>query len=184
MRKRWLFIGSVAVTMGAVLCYAYVNRPRATNLTQIGEGDVFVTSQLRPENISYLRSRDIRYVVDLRPDGEAADQPSSRAMEIAARAAGMEFFYIPIPHETIPDASVEALANAVQGRTYGGAVLYCRTGRRAVRTFALTEASRPNGPSADKILDMVVKAGFTADDLKAEIERRIATRRTSATTKP
>jgi uncharacterized protein (TIGR01244 family) len=186
VRKRWLFFGSVAVTMGVVLCYAYANRLRATQLTAIGESGsgVFVTSQLRPENFPFLRGRRIRVVVDLRPDGEAADEPSSQVMEGAARAEGLDFYYIPIPHEMIPDASVEALTKALQNREYSQAVLYCRTGRRAVRTFALAEASRPGGPSAGEILDMVVKAGFTADDLKTEIDRRIVARQTSATTKP
>lgn len=184
MRKRWLFIGSVAVTMSLVLGDKYSRRPRETKLTQIGENNLFVASQLKPENFSYVRSFGVRAVVDLRPDGEAADQPSSQAMERAARDNGLHFYYIPIPHETIPDASVEALNKALEEWGYGSAVLYCRSGRRAVRTYALVEASRPDGPAAGEILDMVVKAGFTADDLKAEIDRRIAARKISDTTKP
>jgi protein tyrosine phosphatase (PTP) superfamily phosphohydrolase (DUF442 family) len=56
------------------------------------------------------------------------------------------------------------------------AALYCRTGRRAARLFALAEAARFNGPDADAIAQMVRNAGFAADDLAPEIANRISRR--------
>jgi hypothetical protein len=53
-----------------------------------------------------------------------------------------------------------------------------------VRLFALVEAMRPNGPARDDILQMVHDAGFSADDLKDDITRRIAGRSNSDTAKP
>jgi uncharacterized protein (TIGR01244 family) len=163
------------------MCYLYATRLTPTDLKWLSD-TVAATSQLKPENFSFLRRQRIWRIVDLRPDGEAADQPSSEVMKRAAAAQNMEFAYVPIPHESIPDASVDALTAALQD--HGFTVLYCRSGRRAVRTFALVEASRPGGPSVEEILKMVVDAGFTAEDLKANIIQRIAARRPLPATKP
>ena len=53
-----------------------------------------------------------------------------------------------------------------------------------MRTFALVEASRVDGPSYDDIIKMVKQAGFSADDLKDNINERISKRKTTAEEKP
>jgi uncharacterized protein (TIGR01244 family) len=113
--------------------------------------------------------------VDIRPDGEDAGQPPSTEIEHAAKAGEVGFYYIPVPHETIPDAAVDALSEAMSTSRLP-TVLYCRTGRRAVRLFALAEATRTDGPTADSINLMVKKAGFSADDLQDAIAKRINSR--------
>ncbi len=122
----------------------------------------------------------IRSVIDLRPDGEAPDQTPAAEMERGAKQWRMEFHYIPVPHETIPDAAVDALSAAL-GNEIQPTVLYCRSGRRAVRTFALSLASRPDGGALPEILEIVKAAGFSAEDLKDNIEERIARRSGAAT---
>ena len=96
---------------------------------------------------------------------------------------GLDFSYIPVPHESIPPATVNELRDVLLS-SQKPAVLYCRTGRRAVRTFALFEASRQGGPSADTILAMVKHAGFSAEDLRPEIVSRIAARTAASEAKP
>jgi protein tyrosine phosphatase (PTP) superfamily phosphohydrolase (DUF442 family) len=75
----------------------------------------------------------------------------------------------------VPKPAVEALQVALADRT-AQTVLYCRTGNRAIRALALVEASRTGGPTAVAINTMVRDAGFSADDLKPEIDERIAQR--------
>ncbi len=140
----------------------------------MGDG-VYVSSQIKPKEIPAMRNRSMMTIVDIRPDGEAADQPTHAQMEEAAKANGLDFNYIPVPHESIPPAAVESLGR-VLSEGHKPVVLYCRTGRRAVRTFALSEASRRGGPSAEAILAMVKEVGFSADDLKDNIVGRIANR--------
>jgi uncharacterized protein (TIGR01244 family) len=111
----------------------------------------------------------------MRPDGEAADQAPSAEIKNAAERDGLGFHYIPVPHESIPEADVQALSEVLSHDNMP-AVLYCRTGRRAVRLFALVEASRVDGPGADAILGTVRAAGFSADDLREDIARRLANR--------
>lgn len=173
-----LFGLSVFCTMVVGLVYLSVQRwnelRHQTKLTRIAN-HLFLASQLRPENMSFLRSRRIRAIVDMRPDGEAPDQPTSAEMRSAATATHIEFHYIPVPHESLPDEAVASLQAALE-KDAGQTVLYCRTGRRAVRLFALASASREDGPDADEILSLVRTAGFNADDLIERIDQRIAKR--------
>jgi uncharacterized protein (TIGR01244 family) len=118
-------------------------------------------------------------IIDIRPDGEAPDQVPSSEIEAAANKMRMGFYYIPVPHEGIPASAVDALGQALTSSQARPAVLYCRTGRRAVRLYALEEASRIDGPDTDAILKMVRATGFSADDLKDEINQRLSHRNSS-----
>jgi uncharacterized protein (TIGR01244 family) len=175
MVKLKLFALSVIGTAGILLTVIYLHRsPAAPVLKPVAPG-LFVTSQLKTENVLALRRRGIRSIVDMRPDDEARDQTPSSAIKQAAEENGISFHYVPIPHGPVPKEAVEALQTALADRT-APTVLYCRTGNRAARALALVEASRTDGPSAVAINTMVRDADFSADDLKSEIEQRIAQR--------
>jgi uncharacterized protein (TIGR01244 family) len=136
---------------------------------------VYASPQISLRDIGYMRRQGMRTIVDMRPDGEASDEPSHLQMEQVAKAEGLDFSYIPVPHESIPAATVRELSDVLSS-SQKPVVLYCRTGRRAVRTFALVEASRRGGPGADAIVAMVRDAGFSAEDLQPEIGGRVAAR--------
>ena len=174
-----LFTWSFLITAGLFLALIYHGRSRSLpgdspQLIQVGE-DLFITSQLTPHGVGLLKRRGVGSLVDLRPDGEDPAQSSSKLIEAFSKAQGMDFHYIPVPHEQIPESAVAALGEVLSRRTTP-TVLYCRSGKRAVRTFALAEASRTDGPATDAICDMVSKAGFSADDLKDNINERISKR--------
>ncbi len=177
MFKLKLFFITFVATACVLLSIIYVHRARyAANpkLNPLTDG-LFVTSQLKPEDMPALKLQGFKNIVDLRPDGEADDQAPSLAIKQAAEENGLAFHYIPVPHGDIPKDAVDALHRVLADQT-AQTVLYCRTGNRAVRTFALVEASRADGPSADAILRMTRDAGFAADDLKDDINQRIARR--------
>ena len=176
MSKPRLFVLSVLLTMAVLLVDIYLHRPGryAPKLIRVA-GNVFITSQLAPENLPALRYQRIHTLVDIRPDGESRDQTPSTEIASASVRNRLDFHYIPVPHENIPDDAVAALDGVLAQGPYR-TVLYCRSGRRAVRTFALARASQPDGPSADAILAMAHTAGFSADDLRVDIARRISQR--------
>ena len=64
----------------------------------------------------------------------------------------------------------------VLGTSQKPVLLYCRSGSRAARTWALAEAARPGGLDEQAILQAVEQAGLDASDLQADIARRIAAR--------
>ena len=74
---------------------------------------IAVRDQITVASIGSIRGEGYRTLIDLRPDGEAADQPASAVVGEAARAAGLRFAYVPTPHGDIPDAVVDGLSKAL-----------------------------------------------------------------------
>jgi uncharacterized protein (TIGR01244 family) len=137
--------------------------------------DIWLSDQLQIDVLPKLKARGIGTIIDLRPDGEAADQPPSFAVESAARALQIEFAYIPVPHGDIPDSAVATLSKALESSPRP-VLLYCRSGRRAARTWALAEASRSGGLDAEGIREAVAQVGQPTDGLDGAITRRITQR--------
>jgi uncharacterized protein (TIGR01244 family) len=181
-----LFAASTTLATCVTMAMLYVQRPgprpALVPVSESESGTVYVSSQISLRDVAYMRRYGMRMIVDMRPDGEASDEPSHLQMEQIAKSEGLDFSYIPVPHESIPGTTVHALGDVLLS-AQKPVVLYCRTGRRAVRTFALFEASRDGGPSAEAILAMVKHTGFSAEDLRPEIAGRVSARTAVSETK-
>ncbi len=139
--------------------------------------NVWISGQIEPQQLAGLAAQGFRRVVDLRPDGEVAGQPTAAQVEQAARAAGVDFTYVPVAHGAIAPASVQALGQALAAVSGEQKVLlYCASGRRAARTWALAEAAREGGPDAQTIIAALQRLTLPVDDLEGEIAARIAAR--------
>lgn len=136
---------------------------------------VWVSGQISPDQIESLKAQGIKTIVAVRPDGESPGQPSSAAIDAAARSAGIEFAYAPIAGSDVPQAAVDAVGR-VLARPSHTVLIYCKSGRRATRAWALAEASRIGGLEADAIESVAASAGQTLDDLREQIAARVATR--------
>lgn len=136
---------------------------------------VWVSGQIAPAQVDDLKAQGIRTIIALRPDGEEPGQPSSAAVEAAARAAGLGFAHAPVADGEIPQAAVDAVTRALARRD-NTVLLYCRSGRRATRTWALAEASRRDGLEAEAIEAVAASTGQSLDDLREQIAARVATR--------
>lgn len=152
-------------------------KPTAAPHTEfvLGSG-VSVRDQVSLPEIAKLKASGFRTVIDLRPDGEATDQPPSSAVAASTAAAGLGFRYVPTPHGDIPDSVVTALSQALAGAEQP-VILYCRSGKRAARVWALAEASRDGGMPGEQIMASVRAAGQPVDDLRGRIEARVAGRK-------
>jgi uncharacterized protein (TIGR01244 family) len=176
-RTRTVFVLGVLAGAAVVLAMAALNRPqsRASLDARKLTSDVWVSEQISADDFRALQSKHVRSIIDLRPDGEAPDQPdSSRVREWAAQR-GIAFAYVPVPHGEIPPQSVDALSAALAS-AQKPALLYCRSGKRAARTWALVEASRAEGMDAAAIAAAVAAVGQNVDDLHDPIAARIAAR--------
>lgn len=175
--KRVLFGAALLAGMSLVLAkpaYERIKRPPPARVSQL-HANLAVAEQLRPEELPELRERGFTTIIALRPDGEAAGQPPSPVMAAAARANRLNFVYVPVPQGAIPDSAVAALGKALANEP-GQVLMYCRSGKRAARTWALVEASRAGGMDGPAILAAVKVSGQSADDLTDDIAKRIATR--------
>lgn len=179
LKNGHLFLLAVLVGVGITLGPIAYERlwkdrpPKTTNLRR----DVAVTSQLEQAQVKAVRRAGYKTVVDFRPDGEVARLSGSKAMKAAVEEWGLDFAYIPVPHgDTVPEAAVQKLVGILTSSPKP-LLLYCRSGRRATRTWSLAEASRKEGLSADEIYQAAKRGGVDISDLKASIAARVAKRK-------
>jgi uncharacterized protein (TIGR01244 family) len=103
--------------------------------------DVYVAPQLTPEAMAEAARAGFRSVVNNRPDFEAgATQPTSAAIEAAAGAAGLAYRYLPVSpaYQSPEDAAAMARLLAELPRPV---LLFCRSGARSTRLYALALAA-------------------------------------------
>lgn len=181
IKNIWLFLISILFGIGAILCFAayahYKNLPfeNISKLTQ----DIFVHKQISQKELSQVKKQGFATIIDLRPDGEAKDQPSSKLMEDSSKENNLKFYYIPIAHGEISEKSVEQLTLALNDAPKP-VLMYCRSGSRAARTWSLVEASKENGMDADSILSIVKEAGHSSENLSQRITQLISQRKSAS----
>ncbi len=66
----------------------------------------------------------------LRPDGEGADQPAFSDIHAAAKKAGIECCYLPVPSSNIDDSDVDDFGAALD-QLPKPALAYCLSGNRS-----------------------------------------------------
>ncbi|MCO6187296.1 beta-lactamase hydrolase domain-containing protein [Rhizobium sp. L1K21] len=95
----------------------------------------FVAGQIKPENIEILVRNGFTTVVCTRPDGEGFGQPRFSEIEAAAKAGGIEAYYLPVggglPPEHVKQMK-SIMANA-KGKVLG----YCASGNRATMLYQM-----------------------------------------------
>ena len=99
--------------------------------------DFAVAPQLAPEAMAAAAAAGFRSVINNRPDGEGGpDQPLSSAIEAAARAAGMDYHYIPVISGQVTQAQVDAMAATV-AQAATPVLAFCRSGARSNNLWAM-----------------------------------------------
>jgi uncharacterized protein (TIGR01244 family) len=82
-----------------------------------------------------------RSVINNRPDFEhGPDQPTSAAMEAAARAAGLEYRYLPVDSGWQSPEQVAAMAELL-GEIPRPILMFCRSGARSARLYGLASGT-------------------------------------------
>lgn len=96
-----------------------------------------VTAQVHPEDMPALAAAGFRSIINNRPDHEGgAGQPTSAQLQAAAREAGLEYRYLPVPPagHTLEQAGNMAGAVDVLPKPV---VAFCRTGRRSAALYRM-----------------------------------------------
>lgn len=136
-----------------------MERKQLTDMLSIGP-------QIQPEDVAPLKAAGFRAIICNRPDGEGADQPSQEEMARVAKAAGLEFRYLPVTPGIVTDETADAFGTAL-GELPGPVFAYCRTGTRSATLWSLSEASRRALP---EILGKTKAVGYDMNG----VARRIA----------
>lgn len=97
--------------------------------------DVCVAPQMTPEAMAELARLGFRSVVNNRPDFEhGPDQPTSAAIEEAARAAGLEYRFLPVNGGYQSPEEIATFARLL-AELPKPMLAFCRSGARSTRLF-------------------------------------------------
>ena len=137
-------------------------RRRFEELTQMTEfrrvtDDYAVAPQILPEDMAAAAAQGFVLVINNRPDGEQPGQPSSAAMEAAARAAGLGYLYNPVRGGP-GDENIAAQARAV-AEAKGPVLAFCRSGTRSIVTWSIGQALS-HARSQEELVRLGAAAGY------------------------
>ncbi len=97
---------------------------------------ISVAPQLAPEAMAAAAAAGFRSVINNRPDFEGGpDQPTSAAMEAAAKAAGLRYAYLPVSgvYQTPEEiAEFKRLIDALPAPV----LAFCRSGARSTKLYS------------------------------------------------
>jgi uncharacterized protein (TIGR01244 family) len=96
-----------------------------------------VTGQITADQIKDITAQGYKSLVCNRPDGEELNQPSAEGIEMAARAAGLEYRFIPVVSGQLTRQNVDDMAAALDDLPRP-VLAYCRSGARCANLFQLT----------------------------------------------
>jgi uncharacterized protein (TIGR01244 family) len=102
--------------------------------------DVAVAPQLGPEAMAEAAAAGFRSVINNRPDFEAGPtQPTSASVEAAARAAGLEYAWLPVAPSVQSADEIARFAELLA--TLPKPILaFCRTGTRSGKLYGAATA--------------------------------------------
>jgi len=96
--------------------------------------DLSVSPQLYASDLESMLAAGFGMIIDNRPDGEEAGQPTAAELAAEARRLGLAFIHIPIVPGRMEDADARALAEALAASD-GPVLAFCRTGARSTNLW-------------------------------------------------
>ena len=108
-----------------------------SKFTRVTE-QISVAPQVALGDMAAAAAEGFTLVINNRPDGEDASQPTSAQMEAAAKAAGLAYVHIPVRGAPTLD-QVEEERLLLEGHT-GRVLAFSRSGTRSIVTWTLGQA--------------------------------------------
>ncbi|KAB2688488.1 TIGR01244 family phosphatase [Brucella tritici] len=125
-----------------------------------------VAAQVQPEDFQELRRLGFKTVINNRPDGEEASQPGSDAEAAAAKAAGLDYVFIPVTSSSMTEDDVRRFAEAIVASD-GPVLAHCRSGARSFYMWVLAGDADVQGFSDDKLIAVASDIGIAPDASRA-----------------
>ncbi|WP_374317396.1 TIGR01244 family sulfur transferase [Aquabacterium sp.] len=97
--------------------------------------DVYAAPQLTPEAMAAAAEAGFKAVINNRPDAEGGpDQPTSAAIEAAARAAGLAYAHLPVQGGYQSPEEIAQCA-ALLKELPRPLLMFCRSGARSTKLY-------------------------------------------------
>ena len=102
--------------------------------------DVCVAGQLEPDTMAWAANAGFRSVINNRPDFEGGPgQPTSAAIEAAARAAGLSYAHLPVQPAVQTPEQIASFAQLL-AELPRPILAFCRSGARSGRLYQAATA--------------------------------------------
>ena len=95
---------------------------------------VAVSAQISAEDVAEIAAAGYKVLVNNRPDGEEAGQPSAAEIAAAAERVGLEYHYMPVTHTSFPGDDFAAFSALLDNRDRP-VLAFCRTGTRCTNLW-------------------------------------------------
>jgi uncharacterized protein (TIGR01244 family) len=128
--------------------------------------DFSVAPQIAIGDLARAAEAGFALVINNRPDGEAPDQPTGAEIESAARAAGLDYAFIPV--RGAPTQEQVAAERAVLATARGPVLAFCRSGTRSITTWSLGEAGA-GARSRAELVKLGAAAGYDLANALASV---------------
>ena len=119
--------------------------------------DFSVAPQITLADMQAAADAGFKLVINNRPDGEDAGQPTNAQMRAAAEGAGLEYVFAPVVGR--PTRDVAETVRAAIDEAGGPVLAFCRSGTRSINTWALGQALSGQRPR-DELLTLGQQAGY------------------------
>ena len=127
----------------------------------------YVSGQVDPADLPAIKAAGVAMIVNNRPDGEEPGQPAAAAIETAARAAGLDYRFIPVASGFSAD-QVDAMTEALDAAE-GPVLAFCRSGTRSTFLWALARTRQ--GEEAEELMRNAAAAGYDLRPIAAYLKR-------------
>ncbi len=121
------------------------------------DASIAVAPQIDPADMAEIAAAGFTAIVNNRPDGEDAGQPTGDEIAAAAAAAGLRYTAIPITQSGFSHPQIDAMADALAAAP-GPVLAYCRSGTRSCNLWAL--AAVKAGAHPDAAMAKAAAAGY------------------------
>lgn len=102
--------------------------------------DVYAAPQLTPEAMAAAAEAGFKAVINNRPDMEGGpDQPTSAAIEAAAKAAGLAYAYLPVNGGYQSPEEIARCAELLKSLPRP-LLMFCRSGARSTKLYMQAQA--------------------------------------------
>ncbi len=126
-----------------------------------------VSPQIEVADVSAIAAQGFRTIMCNRPDGEEIGQCDVALIEAEARAAGLEFCWLPVTSAGVSPETLEGFRTALD--TMPGPVLaYCRSGTRCTMLWTLNAFGTV---PTQEIVAATSAAGYDMSGVLAQLSR-------------
>ena len=126
----------------------------------------FAAPQISPQDMPVLAEEGFVRVLCNRPDMEVPPSHQAAAMEVAAQEAGIEFFVMPLTHQSMTPEII-AQNKAIIDGCDGKVLAYCASGTRTTIAWALGSATEMD---ADEIIAAARAGGYELEGLRPTLQ--------------